>query len=66
MQNEGKTIVASATAPGTSAIAIVRLSGDEAISIADRVFRSAHGKALCKAKIAYHSSRSYCAKRQHA
>ena len=50
MQNEGKTIVASATAPGTSAIAIVRLSGDKAISIADRVFRSVHGKALAKQK----------------
>ncbi|MEE3020745.1 MAG: tRNA uridine-5-carboxymethylaminomethyl(34) synthesis GTPase MnmE, partial [Bacteroidota bacterium] len=50
MQNEGKTIVASATAPGASAIAIVRLSGDKAISIADRVFRSLHGKTLAKQK----------------
>ena len=50
MQNEGKTIVASATAPGTSAIAIVRLSGDKAIIIADRVFRSVHGKTLAKQK----------------
>ncbi|MEC7567947.1 MAG: tRNA uridine-5-carboxymethylaminomethyl(34) synthesis GTPase MnmE, partial [Bacteroidota bacterium] len=50
MQNEGKTIVASATAPGTSAIAIVRLSGNKAISIADRIFRSIHGKALANQK----------------
>ena len=46
MQNQGKTIVALATAPGTSAIAIIRLSGDKAIKLADRVFRSVHGKAL--------------------
>ena len=50
MLNEGKTIVALATAPGTSAIAIVRMSGNKAISIADRVFRSLHGKTLAKQK----------------
>ncbi len=38
------TIVALATANGTGAIAIIRLSGKEAISIADSVFESAHKK----------------------
>lgn len=50
MQNQGKTIVALATAPGTSALAIIRLSGDKAINLADRVFRSVHGKALHQQK----------------
>jgi tRNA modification GTPase len=40
-----ETIVALATAPGTSAIAVVRLSGDHAISIADKAF---FGKKLAK------------------
>lgn len=35
------TIVALSTAPGTAAIAVIRLSGDEAIRLADRLF---HGK----------------------
>lgn len=34
----GDTIVALATAPGTGAIAVIRLSGQQAISIVDRVF----------------------------
>lgn len=50
MQNQGKTIVALATAPGTSALAIIRLSGDKSINLADRVFRSVHGKALHQQK----------------
>ena len=50
MLNEGETIVALATAAGTSAIAIVRMSGNKAISIADRVFRSFHGKDLANQK----------------
>ena len=50
MQNETTTIVATATAPGTGAIAVVRLSGSKAISIADKVFRSVHDKVLSKQK----------------
>ena len=50
MQNETTTIVATATAPGTGAIAVVRLSGSKAISIADKVFRSVHDKVLFKQK----------------
>ena len=41
------TIVAIATAPSNSAISIVRLSGDEAISIVNKVFK---GKNLNKVK----------------
>ncbi len=37
----GTTICAPSTAPGSGAIAIVRLSGHEAIAIADKVFRAA-------------------------
>jgi tRNA modification GTPase len=37
--HEADTITAIATAPGESALAIVRLSGNDAIEIADRVFR---------------------------
>ena len=40
------TIAAISTPMGEGAIAIVRLSGDEAIQIADRVFRSPNGKRL--------------------
>jgi tRNA modification GTPase len=40
------TIAAISTPMGEGAIAIVRLSGDDAISIADRIFRSISGKRL--------------------
>ena len=42
------TIAAVSTPMGEGAIAIVRLSGDEAIQIADRIFRSPSGKKLMK------------------
>ncbi len=38
------TIAAIATAVGDSGIGIVRISGDEAIEIADRVYRSKNDK----------------------
>ena len=50
MQNKTTTIVASATAPGTGAIAVVRLSGSKAISITDKLFRPAQDKVLSKQK----------------
>ena len=50
MQSETTTIAAIATAPGTGAIAVVRISGTKAIPIADRVFRSVHDKILSKQK----------------
>jgi tRNA modification GTPase len=40
------TIAAISTPMGEGAIAIVRLSGDEAIAIADRIFKSPSGKRL--------------------
>ena len=40
------TIAAISTPMGEGAIAIVRLSGDEAVQIADRIFRSPSGKRL--------------------
>jgi tRNA modification GTPase len=43
---EFDTIAAISTPMGEGAIAIVRLSGDDAISIADRIFRSISGKRL--------------------
>lgn len=38
---EGDTIVAPATAPGVGALAVIRISGPEAASVAGRVFRGA-------------------------
>ena len=43
---EFDTIAAISTPMGEGAIAIVRLSGDEAIEIADRIFRGQSGKRL--------------------
>ena len=48
------TICAPASAPGTGAIAIIRLSGPDAITIADKVFK-ASGKS---GKLVYHPSNS--------
>jgi tRNA modification GTPase len=45
-----ETIVALATPSGAGAIAILRLSGDAAISIASDVFQSVSGKELLKQK----------------
>lgn len=44
------TIAAISTPMGEGAIAIVRLSGDEAVQIADRVFQSPSGKRLIDEK----------------
>ena len=45
MQQED-TIAAVATPPGVGGVGIVRLSGDEALVIADRMFRARNGKRL--------------------
>ena len=42
--------MATATPPGTGAIAVVRLSGSKAISITDKLFRPAQDKVLSKQK----------------
>ena len=44
------TIVALATPSGVGAIAVIRLSGREAISIADASFKSVSGKQLVNQK----------------
>ncbi len=44
--NDNSTITAISTAHGMGAIAIIRLSGDNAIEISDKVFVSASGKKL--------------------
>ena len=44
--NINATIVALSTAPGAAAIAVIRLSGDKAINIAEKVFKSRFGKQL--------------------
>ena len=44
--NINETIVALSTVPGAAAIAVVRLSGDDAIIIADKCFRSRFNKKL--------------------
>lgn len=41
---EPDTIVAVATAPGSGAVGVLRLSGPEAVEVADRVFRPLHGR----------------------
>lgn len=41
-----KTIAAVATGAGVSGIGVIRISGDEALSVADRVFKSADGTPL--------------------
>ena len=46
--NINETIVALSTAPGAAAIAVMRLSGDKAVSIAEEVFKSRFGKQLSK------------------
>ena len=47
------TIVALATATGAGAIGVIRLSGNEAIAIADSIFKAHHAKPL--AEVATHT-----------
>lgn len=45
-----RTIVAIATPPGAGGIGVIRLSGEDAFSIADRVFTAKSGRTLASAK----------------
>lgn len=45
-----KTIAAVSTPPGTGGIGIVRISGDDAVAVADRVFVSKSGRKLSDLK----------------
>ena len=44
------TIAAISTAQASAGISVIRISGDEAITIADRVFRGNNNKKLCEIK----------------
>ena len=44
------TIAAISTPPGTGGISIIRLSGERAVEIADRIFENPLGKKLKNAK----------------
>ncbi len=55
MRQGEDTIVAVATPPGVGAIGIVRLTGPDAISIAERVFRRSHGQDDDLANVASHT-----------
>lgn len=48
--NHHDTIVALATPSGAGAIAVIRISGKEATTIASQVFQSIHGKDITKQK----------------
>ena len=52
---EFDTITAISTPLGEGAIAIVRISGDEAIGIADRIFRGPSGKESTSSEFSYDS-----------
>jgi len=43
-----RTIAAIATPPGDGALGVIRISGEQAISVADRVFTAFSGKKLCE------------------
>ncbi len=47
---ENRTIAAISTAQGEGGIGVIRISGDEAVYIADRVFRSVSGRLLANMK----------------
>ncbi len=46
MTTASKTVAAISTPPGKGGVALIRVSGDEAIKIADRVFRSRSAKTV--------------------
>ncbi|MGN1131064.1 MAG: tRNA uridine-5-carboxymethylaminomethyl(34) synthesis GTPase MnmE [Ruminococcus sp.] len=47
---DNKTIAAISTAQGQGGIGVIRISGDNAIAIADKVFESVNNKKLCELK----------------
>ena len=48
--NHNTTIAAISTAQASAGISVIRISGDDAITIADRVFQSKSGKTLSEMK----------------
>ena len=65
MRNESGTIAAISTAMSNSGIGIVRMSGEEAVEIADRIYKGKNEKKLVKTAYAYHSLRLYCRRRRY-
>lgn len=47
---DNPTIAAISTAQGMGGIGVIRISGDDAIIIADKIFKSVSGKQLCSMK----------------
>ena len=47
---DSKTIAAISTAQGEGGIGVIRISGDEAIAVADKVFQNINGKLLSEMK----------------
>lgn len=64
MRNESGTIAAISTAMSNSGIGIVRMSGEEAVEIAERIYKGKKKKAV-KTAYAYHSLRVYCRRRRY-
>ena len=58
-----ETIVALATPNGLGAISVIRISGLNAISITEKLFKPKGNKKTFKSKISYCSSRSSNKKR---
>ena len=47
---ENLTIAAISTALGQGGIGVIRISGQDAVKIADKVFKKVSGELLCDAK----------------
>lgn len=50
MRYNNSTIAAISTAQGEGGIGVIRISGDNAIEVADRVFKNINGRKLCDMK----------------
>ena len=50
MNNEHRTIAAISTAQGEGGIGVIRISGEEAITVANQIFQNINGKRLCDMK----------------
>ncbi len=48
--NQNQTVAAVSTAQGEGGIGVIRISGDDAVAVADRVFKGVNGKRLCSMK----------------
>ena len=65
MRNESGTIAAISTAMSNSGIGIVRMSGEESVEIAERIYKGKNEKKLSKQPTQYHSLRVYCRRRRY-